>query len=106
MNFADETMTCYGIRNMAATPFVLPDGTDKLAIEMDFTGQTAPEEGIDVGIVTVSADAAAAVEAMLPDLPSPFGNMVASVVAIEDTDANAVTFVLRLKPRGTKIFMR
>ena len=106
VDFADETMTRYGIRNMAATPFVLPDGADKLAIEMDFTGQTAPEEGIDVGIVTVCADAAAAVGAMLPELPSPFGNMVASVVPMEDADANAVTFALRLKPRGTTIYVR
>ena len=106
VNFADETMTRYGIRNMAATPFVLPEDVGKLAIEMDFTGQTAPEDGIDVGIVTVSADAAAAVGAMLPDLPSPFGSMAASVVAIEDTDAHAVTFALRLRPRGTKLFIR
>ena len=106
IDFADATMTRYGIRNMATTPFVLPDGVDKLAIEMDATGQTAPADGIDVGIVTVSVDAAATVGAMLPELASPFSGMAASIVAIEDTDAHAVTFTLRLRPRGTKLYVR
>jgi hypothetical protein len=107
VNPEDEEFLTYGIRmEKAETPFILKDGINKIPLTLDCSAMMRPASAIELGICTVSLDAADTIEAILPAFTSPFKHMNTSIIRRNNSETDTVTFALRLTPKGFTMVFR
>ena len=106
VDLSNAELTAQGIRNVKTdTPFSLA-GMSSLPISLKVDGVSPPASVFSFAVMTVSANAADSVRAMLPSFPSPFRRYAATPTETVDPESGNVTFGLRLVYQGTKIIVR
>ena len=97
----------FGFINTAGVPFVLKEGVLALPISVQGEKEAALSDNGKHALVTVSAEVADEVAAMLPELPpKPIPALAASWTRTENADKNTVTFGVEYKYVGSRIIVR
>ena len=100
-------MPAGGMRNLAATPFVLGEGMDKLPVVVKGDATQTLATKMSVPLVTVPANFAGALRTMWPETaPRPYRNCKAQWTFTEDSATQTFTVGLRLTPIGFTIKLK